>query len=242
MTALRPTVAIVDDATVIRSSFPFLMPELDVVASFTTASQLLDSGIEVDLVVLEVQHSEKNPDEVRAGVTALRAAVAAGHRVCVYTQEHRPFVHAACLASGAQGIVSKAQPLPTAQQAFLAAARGATITPTDLIQAYDLLPANRQLAIFNGRERAVLNARARHLAFNEIAARLELSEAAVLDAWHALCASIGKHLQTSCLDVAITRLALDPTNLADLWPPCRCPGGGNRQSGPVGLTLSPGRP
>lgn len=239
MITTRPTVAIVDDATVIRRSFPLLMPELDVVASFNTAAQLIDSGVEADLVVLEVQHSEKNPDEVRAGVEGLRDAVAAGHRVCVYTQEHRPFVHAACLASGAQGVVSKAQPLPTAQQAFLAAARGATITPAGLIQAYDLLPANRQLTIFNGRERAVLSARARHLAFSEIAVRLDLSEAAVIDAWHTLCASIGKHLQTSCLDVAVTRLGLDPTNLADLWPACRCRGS-NQHSGPVGLTLSPG--
>ena len=218
MSVDRPSAVIIDDATVIRQSFPAVMPELEIAATFATADQFISSGVRVDLVILELQRVDKCPIEVRRGLDSLRLAVAEGHRVCSYTQEARPFVHAACLAAGARGVVSKGDPLPVAQQLFLDVARGQTIITADLITAFDLLPKRRQLAVLTARQRSILNARARRLTFAETAEKLDLDASVVLTEWRKASAALGEHLRGADLELVTGQLELDPAGLADIWP------------------------
>lgn len=229
MSAEHPTAVIVDDATFTRQSFPELMPELNVQAGFATPQQLVSSGVRADLVILEVQRADKSVDEVRLGLDGLRLAVAEGHRVCVYTQEARPFIHAACIAAGANGVVSRAESLPVTQRAFLEVARGSTIITQGIINAFDLLSRRQQLTVLTPTQRSILNARARRLTFTDIATQLELPVDVVLDEWRAASAAIARYLQESCLETATTSLGLVAEDLADIWP---CPSGHGRTPAP----------
>lgn len=124
MPAERPRVAVVDDATVIRESFAVLMPQIEVVGAYPTVERLLTERPDADVVVLDLHLANCAQPDSRQGVAAVRAAVAAGYRVCAYSQEERRFVLAATLAAGARGVVSKAEPLGVAQEAFTAVAAG----------------------------------------------------------------------------------------------------------------------
>lgn len=226
---------IVDDATFTRQSLPALMPELTFNGCFATAEQLVSSNVTADLVILEVQRADKCVDEVRQGLAGLRLAVAAGHRVCVYTQEARTFIHAACLAAGAAGVVSRADPLAVTQAAFLEVARGGRIITQGLINAFDLLPRRRQLTVLSPRQRTIVSARARQLTFAAIAGKLEIPATVVLDEWRTASAALSCFLQAACLEVATGALGLVPDDLADIWPspPLRCPTTATRADRPV---------
>lgn len=194
------------------------MPKLNVTAAYPTAEELIASGIRTDLVILELQRADKCVDEVRAGLEGLQQAVRAGYRVCVYTQEARTFIHAACLASGARGVVSRGEPLSVAQQAFLDVAGGHTIVTQGIINAFDLLPRRRQLTVVTPTQRTIVGARARQDSFAEIAARLEIPLPAVMDEWHRACEAVSGYLQEVCLEVATEILGLVPDELGDVWP------------------------
>ncbi|NUR99895.1 MAG: response regulator, partial [Kribbellaceae bacterium] len=131
---MRPRVAVIDDASVIRASIALLMTELDVVLATATVEEFLAAGPAVDLVLLDLHlvNLERQPD-VRQGIAAIRALTARGYRICVYSQEERRFVLAACLAAGASGIVSKALPTDRAQQLFLDVAADGTAVPQSVV-------------------------------------------------------------------------------------------------------------
>lgn len=225
---------VVDDATFTRQSLPALMPKLDFLAGFATAEDFVASGVRPDLVILEVQRADKCLDEVRQGLGGLRLAVGAGHRVCVYTQEARPFIHAACLAAGARGILSRAEPLDITQHAFLEVARGSTILTQGLIGAFDLLPRRRQLDVLCPRQRTILKARARRLTFEDIAAELDVPVTIVLQEWRAASAAVSRFLQEACLETVTGGLGLVTDGLADIWPgpgSCGEPAAGSGQHG-----------
>jgi DNA-binding NarL/FixJ family response regulator len=235
MSPPRPTAIVVDDATFTRQSLPALMPKLNITADFATAQQLISSGARADLVILEIQRADKCPDEVRQGLDGLRLATGAGHRVCVYTQEARPFVHAACLAAGAKGVVSRAASLPVTQDGFLEVARGSTIITQGLINAFDLLPRRRQLTVINPRQRTILSSRARQLSLTEIAEQLEIPLSVVQEEWRIACVAVSRFLQEACLEVATNVLGLIPGELGDIWPQPqpRCPESSGVERGPL---------
>ena len=57
----------------------------------------------------------------------------AGYRVCVFSQEERRFVLAACLAAGAHGLVSKAASTPRLEEALREVAAGQVVIPPAVI-------------------------------------------------------------------------------------------------------------
>lgn len=89
---MRPVVAVVDDSTLVRESLVSLMPRLQDGGRFATVEALLAQAPVVDLVVLDLRLVNAAQPAVRQGVAGVRAAVAAGYRVCVYSQDERPFV------------------------------------------------------------------------------------------------------------------------------------------------------
>ena len=210
---------IIDDATFIRQAFPALMPQLSIRGSFVTVQQFITSGVQADLVILELQRVDKCPHEVRRGITGLHLAVLAGYRVCIYTQEPRPFIHAACLACGATGVVAKGDPLPDAQRTFLEIARGHAVVPPELIEAFDLLPRRRQLTMLTAGQRAVLRARAQRAMVSQTAAQLGLSVPEVFADWRAVSEAVRRYLQHTPLSMVLRELHLDPDAMADIWCP-----------------------
>ncbi|WP_153506233.1 helix-turn-helix domain-containing protein [Cumulibacter manganitolerans] len=214
-----PTAAIVDNATFIRKAFPVLMPQLDVRGAFTTAGALLASRLAVDVVVLELPDSQESPlEELRAGLAALRTLVGFGHVVCLYTHEQRPFVHAACLASGAAGIVSKAAPATTAQDAFVEVASGGSEFPTELLSRLQQLSEHGGLGVLTPRERQILAARAHGRPMTAIAALLDEPEERAVTEWRATAQVLREFLSCASLDMICRLLDLDPEYLPDIWP------------------------
>lgn len=212
------TVAVVDDATVIRESFPLLMPTLDVVGAYPTVESLLADRPEVDLVVLDLHLSNASQPDVRQGVAAIRALVAAGYRVCVYSQEERRFVLAACLAAGARGVVSKSATTSQALEQFEAVAAGTVVVPQPVIGIVEVLVRRNSLTILPERQRQVLAGRARGLTYAEMSAQLFLSESTLRGYWADLTATVSDYLQQVTPTDIETALGLGPGDLLDFWP------------------------
>ena len=213
----KPTAVVVDDATFIRRAFPVLMPLLDVGCTFSTAEELLQADISADVVVLELQSSEKDPMEVRAGITALRDVVAAGHVVCVYTQEDRPFVHAACLASGAAGVVLKSATVVEAQDAFVEVAGGGGEFPAELLGRIEQLSQRGGLGMLSPRKRRILSARAQGMSLIQIAAQLDEPEALAIEEWHVTARALRQFLSYASLGMVCRQFGLDAEDLPDIW-------------------------
>ncbi|WP_153506231.1 response regulator [Cumulibacter manganitolerans] len=218
-TMRKPTALVVDDATFIREAFPVLMPQLDVRGAFPTAEALLVSRRRADVVVLELQEAQKCPVELRAGMAALRTLTRAGYAVCVYTQEQRPFVHAACLASGAVGVVSKSAPSPLAQDAFVDVANGGTEFPPELLARIQQLSERGGLGLLSPRKRQIFAARARGMSITAIAATLlDEPEALAVEEWHITGRLVREFLSYASLAMISRQLGLDPEDFADIWP------------------------
>lgn len=210
----KPTAVIVDGATVIRTAFPGLLPRLDVCGAFQTADGLLEARLPADVVVLELPW----PVQLRAGMAALRDLVAARYTVCVYSQEDRPFVHAACLASGAAGVVSKSAPLRVAQAAFVEVAGGGSEFPAELLVRLQRLSERGGLGVLSPRERQILAARAHGLPLPAIAALLGEPEAGAVEECRATGRVLREFLSCASQEMVSRLLALDPEDLADIWP------------------------
>ncbi|WP_134322213.1 response regulator transcription factor [Cumulibacter soli] len=220
MSYARPTAILVDDSSLTRASLPGLMPELDFVGSFSTADECVGRGTRADVTIIELERADKCVNEVRHGLDGLRRAISAGHHACVYTQEARPFIHAACLAAGAKGVVSRAKPLDVAEKAFLEVAHGHAFISQGLVIAFDQLPRRHQFAMLTPQQSTILNARARGLPFPAIAGMLHLPASQVQFEWRRICSAISHFLQRGDLSVATGVLGLPADDLADLWP-CR---------------------
>lgn len=162
------TVAVVDDATVIRESLPALMPGLRFAGGWSTIEAMLAARPVADALVLDLHLSNASQPDVRQGVAAIRAAVAAGYRVCVFSQEERRFVLAACLAAGASGVVSKSAPTARAEEVITAVADGEVVVPPSVIGLVEVLVRRNSLTILSERQRQVLAGRARGLTYAEM--------------------------------------------------------------------------
>ena len=117
------------------------------------------------LLIIDAKWKRLGPRiDAAQGVAAIHAAVDAGYRVCVYTQEERRFVLASCLAAGATGVVSKSSTLAETRTAFLAVSRGELVAPPSVTGLIEALVRRGRVTVLNKRQREVLAGRARGLA------------------------------------------------------------------------------
>lgn len=216
---MTPLVAVVDDSTLVRESLVSLMPRLQDGGRYATVEAFLAQGRPVDLVVLDLRLVNADQPQVRQGVAGVRAVVAAGYRVCVYTQDERPYVLAACLAVGACGVVDKSASLPDAQDCFCAAAAGEVVVPASLLGVVEVLLRRRSITVLGPRQRQVLAGRARGQTYAQMSRRLHLSESTLRGYWRDLTEHLSQLLQERTPHEMEQALGLGPGDLLDQWPP-----------------------
>lgn len=210
--------SLVDDATAVRESLAVLLPDLEFVSSHQSLEEFLAARPRADVVVLDLHLVNLRQPDARQGVAAIRDAVAAGYRVCVYTQEERRFVLASCLAAGATGVVSKSSPLDETQAAFLAVSRGELVAPPSVTGLIELLVRRGRVTVLNRRQREVLAGRARGLTYAELSRTLFLSESTLRGYWRDLSSVVSAYLQESSPGDIEHALGLGPGDLVDHWP------------------------
>lgn len=218
MSVERPTAVVVDDATVIRESVPILMTGLDVVGRYAGVEQMLDERPDAEVVILDLHLSNASQPDVRQGIAAVRAVVAAGYRVCVFTQEERRFVLAACLAAGASGVVAKSAGTAETQEAFAAVAAGEVVMPQALIGLVEVLVRRNNLTILSERQRQVLSGRARGFTYAELGEQLFLSESTLRGYWATVTENVSEYLQQATPAEIEHALGIGPGDLLDMWP------------------------
>lgn len=217
-------VVVVDDATVIRESLPALLPGLSFTGSFANVEAMLRARPEADVVVLDLHLSNSGQPGARQGVAAIRAVADAGYRVCVYSQEERRFVLAACLAAGAHGLVSKAASTPKLEEAVREVAAGQVVIPPAVIGLVEVLVRRNSLTILSDRQRHVLAGRARGLTYAEMSGRLHLSESTLRGYWGEVTRNVSEHFQRTAPGDLEHALGLGPGDLLDYWPEPLPPG------------------
>ncbi len=208
----------VDDASVIRASLALLMTDLEVVLAAATVEELVRAGPAVDLVLLDLHlvNQEQQPD-VRQGIAAIRALTARGYRICVYSQEERRFVLAACIAAGASGIVSKAVPTDRAQQLFLEVAAGGTAVSQSVVGILEVLVRRDCITVLSERQRQILHGRARGLTYAQVARQLFVSESTLRGYWQDLTKSLSESLRDLTAAEIERALGLAPGDLLEFW-------------------------
>ncbi|WP_353950893.1 response regulator transcription factor [Knoellia sp. S7-12] len=211
-------VAVVDDATAIRESMAALLPSLTFTGSFANVESMLFARPEADVVVLDLHLSNTGQPTVRQGVAAIRAVVEASYRVCVYSQEERRFVLAACLAAGAHGLVSKASPTARLEEALRDIAAGEVVIPPTVIGLVEVLVRRNSLTILSDRQRHVLSGRARGLTYAELSGQLYLSESTLRGYWAEVTRAASEHFQKVAAGDLERALGLGPGDLLDSWP------------------------
>jgi DNA-binding NarL/FixJ family response regulator len=215
---MRPAVAVIDDASLIRDSFGQFMPELDVVAAVATVEELISRRPLVDVVLLDLHlaNLELQPD-VRQGIAAIRALTNCGYRICIYSQEERRFVLAACIAAGASGVVSKALPTGRAQQLLLEVAAGGTVVPQPVIGILEVLVRRDCITLLSQRQRQILHGRARGLSYAQLAKQLFVSESTLRGYWLDLTRSLSDSLRDLTPGEIEHALGLAPGDLLEFW-------------------------
>lgn len=210
--------AVVDDASLIRESFRLLMPRIDVVAAVPTVEELVRRGPQVDVVVLDLHlaNVEQQPD-VRQGIAASRALTGRGYRVCVYSQEERRFVLAACIAAGASGVISKALPTSRAEDLVLEVASGGTVVPQSVVGILEVLVRRDCITLLSERQRQLLHGRARGLTYAQIAKQLFVSESTLRGYWLDLTRSLTDSLRSLTPGEIERALGLAPGDLLEFW-------------------------
>lgn len=217
-------VVVVDDATVIRESLPALLPALSFTGSFANVEAMLRARPEADVVVLDLHLSNSGQPGARQGVAAIRAVTDAGYRVCVFSQEERRFVLAACLAAGAHGLVSKAAPTSRLEESLREVAAGEVVIPPAVIGLVEVLVRRNSLTILSDRQRHVLSGRARGLTYAEMSGRLHLSESTLRGYWAEVTRNVSEHFQRTAPGDLEHALGLGPGDLLDYWPEPLPPG------------------
>jgi DNA-binding NarL/FixJ family response regulator len=210
--------SLVDDATAVRESLAVLLPDLSFTSTHQSLEDFLTARPLADVVVLDLHLVNLRQPNASQGVAAIRDAVEAGYRVCVYTQEERRFVLAACLAAGATGVVSKSSSLAETRTAFLAVSRGELVAPPPVTGLIEVLVRRGRVTVLNKRQREVLAGRARGLTYAELSRTLYLSESTLRGYWRDLSAVVSQHLQESSPGDIEHALGLGPGDLLDHWP------------------------
>ncbi|SCG64584.1 response regulator transcription factor [Micromonospora coxensis] len=215
---MRPAVAVVEDAALMRDSFSLLMPGLEVVAAVASVEELTDRRPVVDVVLLDLHLANLEQPDVRQGIAAIRTLTGCGYRVCVYSQEERRFVLAACIAAGASGVVSKALPTGRAEQLFLEVAAGGTVMPQSVVGILEVLVRRDCITLLSERQRQVLHGRARGLSYAQVARQLFVSESTLRGYWRDLTRSLSESLRDLTPGEIERALGLAPGDLLELWP------------------------
>jgi DNA-binding NarL/FixJ family response regulator len=213
-----PTAILVEDATAIRLGLPALLPEIEFVATLPCVEDVLSTRPTADVVVLDLHLVNDNQRDALQGVPAVGALSDAGYRVCLYTQEERRFVLAACLAAGARGLVRKSAPLPEAAAAIGQVAAGQVVIPQTMIALTELLVRRGSLTILSPRQCQVLAGRARGQTYAEMSKTLHLSESTLRGYWRELTETVARHLRETAPGDIEHSLGLAPGDLVDLWP------------------------
>ncbi|MGW8355186.1 LuxR C-terminal-related transcriptional regulator [Streptomyces wedmorensis] len=215
---MRPAVAVVDDAWLIRESIGLLVPGLEVVAAVGTVEELVRLAPAADLVLLDLHLAgpERRAD-VRQGIAAVRTLTGHGYRVCVYSQEERRFVLAACMAAGASGIVSKAVPRDRTEALFLEVAAGGTVVPQPVVGILEVLVRRDRITLLSERQRQILHGRARGLSYARIARDLFVSESTLRGYWFELTRSLADSLRGLTAGEIEHALGLAPGDLLEFW-------------------------
>ncbi|MFE0650011.1 response regulator [Streptomyces sp. NPDC059534] len=215
---MKRAVAVVDDAWLIRESIGLLMPGFEVVAAVATVEELVRRAPAVDLVLLDLHlaNLEQQPD-VRQGVAAVRTLTRHGYRVCVYSQEERPFVLAACIAAGASGVVSKATPRARTEALFLDVAAGGTVVPQPVVGILEVLVRRDCITLLSERQRQILHGRARGLSYAQVARELFVSESTLRGYWFELTRSLSESLRGLTPGEIEHALGLAPGDLLEFW-------------------------
>jgi DNA-binding NarL/FixJ family response regulator len=208
----------VDDATAMRASLSLLLPHLSFVSSHENVEDLLRVLPEADVVILDLHLANTGQPDASQGTNAIRRVVEAGYRVCVYSQEERRFVLAACLAAGATGVVSKSASLAEAEAAFRAVADDEPVIPPDITGLIEVLVRRRSITVLTPRQREVLANRARGLTYAEMSRSMYLSESTLRGYWMELAQLVSQHLQETSPGDIEHALGLRPGDLLDVWP------------------------
>lgn len=215
---MRPTVAVVEDAALMRDSFGLLMPGLDVVAAVASVEELMNRRPVVDVVLLDLHLANLEQPDVRQGIAAIRALTGCGYRVCVYSQEERRFVLAACIAAGASGVVSKALPTGRAEKLFFEVAAGGTVMPQSVVGILEVLVRRDCITMLSERQRQILHGRARGLSYAQVAKQLFVGESTLRGYWLDLTRSLSESLRDLTPGEIERALGLAPGDLLELWP------------------------
>ena len=172
-----PTVAVVDDAALMRRLFQSAFPRLDVVGTYASVDELLTARPAADLVVLDLLLSTSLQSEgVLQGPAAIRVLTGSGYpRICLYTDERRPLVLAHCLSVGASGFARKSDDLEVSEEAFLRVAAGDTVIARSMVGLAELLARRGSLPELTTRQSEVLAARSRGEKWEAIGRRLGIS-------------------------------------------------------------------
>lgn len=212
----RPRVVLVDDIAALRVALPVLLPGLDFVAVHADAESFLVERPAADLVLLDLKLSNASQPDAAQGLELVQLVVAAGYRVCLYSQEERRFVLAACIAAGASGLVSKSDPVDVVAATVGRVLAGEVVLPDGLAGLVETLARRGNLRLLSPRQRELLAGRARGKTYAEIAGELYLSESTLRGYWADLSAVVAEHLQsTSAADIE-QAMGLAPGDL--LWP------------------------
>lgn len=194
----RVDTAVVDDGSQTRETFPLAYPRLRVVGAYAGVEELLAEAPPAALVALDLHLSTSlDARGTLQGPPAIRALVAQGYRVCLYTDERRLLVLATCLAAGATGLVRKSDPLALNQDAFLQVARGGVVLPQSLAGLAELLHFRGQLPDLTPRQRQVLQGRARGEPWKLLARRLGITPKTGYDRMEAVLEKMMLHLRAA---------------------------------------------
>ncbi|MGH3380858.1 MAG: LuxR C-terminal-related transcriptional regulator [Actinoallomurus sp.] len=215
---LRVRVASVDDDTIMRDGLPVLMPQIEVVAAFADADTLLAASPEADVVLLDLKLAGTGQVPVLQGPPAVSAVVTAGYRVLVYTNERRRAVLVNCLATGACGVVHKAEPLSALRDAVTRVAKGQIVITQALTGLAELAERRGRLTALTPRERQVLSGRARGESFRSIGERLFISERTAEGYMKGVNNKFAAFLRDHSPADLEHYLGLEPTDLTD-WQP-----------------------
>ena len=167
-------IGVVDDHRAISAGLPLgLAAHLPPRSTFTdalTVAELLSAGRAFDVVLLDINLADSSVPEDN-----VRAVVAAGCPVLLYTAVEQPGRLARCLRAGALGVVGKHQEWPTLAEAILVAARGEPFLNADWAAAMEAV-SGTGIPHLARREAEVLRLYAAGLPLRVVAEHMHIAE------------------------------------------------------------------
>jgi DNA-binding NarL/FixJ family response regulator len=211
----RPKVIVIDDSTLVREGLPLVQDSVEVVAGYQTIEPVLQDRPTADLVILDLHLGTPDEPRVRQGRVAIEALTEAGYRVCIFTSERRRYVLAACIQSGAVGVVHKTDSIQQSAELFVRAAAGEVIITPTLVGLAEVLERGGRLPELTQRQRTILAGRARGESWRELGARLYITEDTCRDHMKAITKKVGDYFHSTTPGDIERDLGLSPGDLFD---------------------------